>query len=118
MDLFEHLNLNMVFINTVSEANSGSEKMPNLNSYGKHIHETLAHFLTWKSFHICCKHVSLLLSETFNFDIESDTNFGPQTTILLAPTGALIVIVCHYIDIRRQLFEILSISANIFSFSF
>ena len=39
---------------------------------------------------------------------------------LLAPTGALIVTVVYYIyiDPRRPLFEISSISANIFSFSF
>ena len=36
---------------------------------------------------------------------------------ILAPTGALIVIVCYYWS-GRQLFQILSISANIFSFSF
>ena len=32
---------------------------------------------------------------------------------LLAPTGALIVIVCYYWSVARQLFQILSISANI-----
>ena len=37
---------------------------------------------------------------------------------LLAPTGALIVTVIHYIQIRRRVFEISSISANIFSVSF
>ena len=39
---------------------------------------------------------------------------------LLAPTGALIVIVCYYIYIMsaQPLFEICSISANIYSFSF
>ena len=44
-----------------------------------------------------------------------------QSSHLLAPTGALLVMVVYYkyIYIRPQpLFEILSISANIFSFSF
>ena len=40
-----------------------------------------------------------------------------KVIFLLAPTGALIVIVCYYWS-GRQLFQILSISANIFSFSF
>ena len=37
--------------------------------------------------------------------------------VLLAPTGALTVTVVYYID-PQPLFVILSISANIFSFSF
>ena len=42
----------------------------------------------------------------------------PPLTSLLAPTGALIVIVSQHIYTANPLFEILSISANIFSFSF
>ena len=38
--------------------------------------------------------------------------------LLLAPTGAFIVIVVYYTSAARPLFEISSISANIFSFSF
>ena len=46
-------------------------------------------------------------------------NFIQHSIDLLAPTGALIVTVVYYIYIEPQpLFEILSISANIFSFSF
>ena len=41
-------------------------------------------------------------------------NFAHKES-LLAPTGALIVIACYYWSARRQLFQILSISANIHS---
>ena len=46
-------------------------------------------------------------------------NLGPEI-LLLAPTGALIVLMVFYSirSARRPLFEIFSISANIFSFSF
>ena len=44
--------------------------------------------------------------------LKFNTSFG----CLLAPTGALIVIVCYYRS--RPVFEISSISANKFSFSF
>ena len=45
---------------------------------------------------------------------------GVRLGLLLAPTGALIVTVVYYtsIMVRKPLFEISSISANIFSFSF
>ena len=49
----------------------------------------------------------------------SSTPVFPSTAPFLAPTGALIVTVVYYIRSAQQpLFEISSISANIFSFSF
>jgi len=41
-----------------------------------------------------------------------------KATVLLAPTGALIVIVVYYTSGRRPLFEILSISAKYLVFLF
>ena len=54
----------------------------------------------------------------FKFNLAHSPHMFPKNIwYLLAPTGALIVIVCYYWS-SRQLFQILSISANIFSFSF
>ena len=43
-------------------------------------------------------------------------NFGWLPSLFLAPTGALIVIVCYYTSAGKPLFEISIISANIYSF--
>ena len=59
---------------------------------------------------VFCGDVTIAVLNVFKFN-------DSQIMNLLAPTGALIVIVCYYWS-ARQLFQILSIYANIFSFFF